>query len=182
MSKFPRARSWPALLMVISWLDAGISSIADRISSMDPNGSAVPCTNSAGVRRRGKCDVRTSSGFFGGCRGYESNKRPSQHCGSSAASMVACRPPYEWPPRKTLSVSPARRALTAAFRPARSSPESFGEGGPNRRRCRNGKSQRNTVYPSSQNAVATAMSSGAQQLLPAPWLRISLSGAACNGR
>ena len=42
---------------------------ADCISSIEPNGSRVPWTKSAGVFSLGKCAVRNCCGFRGGCRG-----------------------------------------------------------------------------------------------------------------
>jgi hypothetical protein len=68
-SNRPRRRSWPAPSTTIIWVGAGISAAAARSSSIDPNGSAVPCTNSAGTARRGKCSVRKRSGLPGGCSG-----------------------------------------------------------------------------------------------------------------
>ena len=64
--------------------------------------------------------------------------------------------------------------MAMAFRrPARSRSAFPGNGGPVRRSCRNGKSQRKTVKPWSANLSAIATSSGALQLAPAPCARIS---------
>jgi hypothetical protein len=58
----------------------------------------------------------------------------------------------------------------AARTPARSSAELVGCGGPNGRRWRKGRSKRSTRKPAEQKASATAISSGAVQLAPAPWV------------
>ena len=48
-------KSCPAPSTTMSFVLAGIILMACCNSSIDPNGSRVPCTNSAGVRRLGKC-------------------------------------------------------------------------------------------------------------------------------
>ena len=86
--------------------------------SPDPNPSRVPCTNIAAVSSRGKCAVLNSSGRCGGCRGYDSSSsNPSTNPGSAAASIEACRPPYECPPRNTRPETRPRIAATAARSP-----------------------------------------------------------------
>ena len=53
----------------------------------------MPWAKNAGTLMFGKWSVRSLSGFPGGCRGYEMSSRPSAKAASSAAAIVACRPP-----------------------------------------------------------------------------------------
>ncbi len=53
-SNFPRIRSCPAPSTTAISFRAVIDCRAFRISSIEPNGSFVPCTKSAGVRSAGK--------------------------------------------------------------------------------------------------------------------------------
>jgi hypothetical protein len=50
-------RSWRAPVTSTISLGAGISAAAARNSSMDPNGSAVPCVNTVGTLMSGRCSV-----------------------------------------------------------------------------------------------------------------------------
>ena len=94
-------RSCPPLRESLTRFAPESTSTPRSISSGDPNGSRLPCTNNAGVCNFGKCASRFCSGLRGGCSGYDSNTNPDASSGSSAASIVACRPPYECPPRNT---------------------------------------------------------------------------------
>ena len=51
------ARAWRAPVTSPISLGAGISAAAARNSSMDPNGSAVPCVNTVGTLMSGRCSV-----------------------------------------------------------------------------------------------------------------------------
>ncbi len=82
--------------------------------------------------------------------------------------MVACRPPYDCPPRSTLSGAMRRIAATAHRNPSRSLTAVPGDGGPVGRLCRKGRSHRSTCKPRPLNAFAAATNSGALQLPPAP--------------
>ena len=62
-------RSWPAPGSRWSDVGAGMLVSALRSSVTEPNGSVVPWTKSAGVRRRGKCATLSSAGRFGGWSG-----------------------------------------------------------------------------------------------------------------
>src|SRR5256885_166215 len=73
-------------------------------------------------------------------------------------------------------------ASTAVGRPARSAAARAGEGGPDRRRWRNGRSQRSTTNPAALNASAAATRSGARQFPPAPCVSTRPRSAAAFGR
>ena len=73
-----------------------MSATAGRISSMVPNGSAVPWVNTVGTVMRGRCSVRARSGLPGGCSGYENTVSTSsssavgdRHRGHAAAVRMA---------------------------------------------------------------------------------------------
>src|SRR5579884_3116139 len=71
----PKPRSWPVFAMENTATGAGISLTAAASSPGAANGSREPCTQNVGVRNDGKCAVRSSPGFCGGCNGYESRRR-----------------------------------------------------------------------------------------------------------
>jgi len=165
-------RSCPAPSHSTSAVRAGISETAARNSSLVPNWSRVPCTNKAGVRSDGKCFVRGSSGRRGGCKGYESSNSASATSGCSAASIEACRPPYEWPPRNTRPVLLRRACAACSRRAARSFDASVG---PDRRCSRNHRSTRTTRMPPAVSARSSATSNGDSRFEPAPWVRTIVS-------
>src|SRR5262249_1801524 len=138
------------------------------IAAGEPNGSRVPKTNTAGVRSRGRCAVRGAPGLPGGWSGYEKRRRAWATSGASAASMLACRPPYDSPPRTTLRAPSSRIACTAAWRPARSRAAPAGDGGPVARARRKGRSQRGTWKPPAAKARDIAPRSALRQFPPAP--------------
>src|SRR5579872_327655 len=175
-------KSWPTPSTGVSTTLAGISFTAASISAIVPKGSLVPWTNSAGMRSFGKCWVRNWSGLPGACSGYESRSRPSATAGSSAQSIVACRPPYDCPPRKIRPDTRLRTAAHAFFSPCRSLSAFPGLGGPNGRACRNGRSQRSTVAPVSAKASANATSNAILQFPPAPCVRTRASPVDFVGR
>ena len=135
----------------------------------------------AGVWRLGKCAVRNSVGRCGGWSGYESSKSRSTRPGSDAANIDACLPPYEWPPRKTRPEVCRRMETIAARSPCWSRSALPRCGGPWGRNWRNGRSQRRTVNPEAQNAVASATRSGESQFAPAPCVRTRQSPAELAG-
>ena len=111
-------------------------------------------------RVAGKCAVRSSAGRRGGCRGYESSSSPAARSGSSAASIVDCRPPYECPPRKILPGTRSRSVRTAPATPARSCAAIAGKGGPCGRAWRT-PDRIAAPPPRRAQASASATSSGA---------------------
>jgi len=163
-------KSCPVPSTTNSGVVAGISFSAASISSREPKSSLDPWAKKDGNRNEGKCAVRSCCGFAGGWSGYDIKSKPdASSAESSAASIVACRPPYEWPPRNRRAWTPSscRKSRNACRSPSRSAAASVGRGGPE---ClwRNGRSQRRTVQPCSTSFALTAFRIAAFEFEPAP--------------
>ena len=65
--------------MISVW--AGISATAERNSWGAPNGSLVPCTNTAGTRSRGKCSMRNRVWLTRRMQGVGEHQQHRRHLG-----------------------------------------------------------------------------------------------------
>src|SRR5262249_37518348 len=95
--------------------------------------------------------------------------------------MLACRPPYDCPPRKTRPPTRARITVTLSPSPSPSRAGPGGGGGAVRLACRKAKSWRSSVMPWAANASPSATSKGARALPPAPWVSTSPSPDGAGG-